>query len=104
MKRTGSYYDVRSFDDTHGLVIRKKDSFESTVESIEDVVERAKAQGYDNDEKWLIIRVDWEKTFDEQGIFQKETTTRTAVGRDLCFLPGSSLTSLSIVRLLLNLL
>ena len=80
MKRTGSYYDVRSFDDTHGLVIRKKDSFESTVESIEDVVERAKAQGYDNDEKWLIIRVDWEKTFDEQGIFQKETTTRTAVG------------------------
>ena len=80
MKRSGGYYDVRSFDDTHGLVIRKKDSFESAVESIEDVVERAKAQGYDNDEKWLIIRVDWEKTFDEQGIFQKETTTRTAVG------------------------
>ena len=54
--------------------------FDSTVASIEDVVARAKAAGYDNDEKWLIVKVEWEKVFDENGIFQKETTTRTTVG------------------------
>lgn len=80
MKMTGSYYDVCSFESTHGLVIRNNDSFESTVESINDVVERAKAAGYDNDEKWLIVKVEWEKVFDESGIFQKEIMTRTTVG------------------------
>ena len=80
MIRTGSYYDVCSFESTHGLVIRNNDTFEATVESIQDVVDRAKAAGYDNDEKWLIVRVEWEKDFDEKGIFQKETMTRTAVG------------------------
>ena len=80
MIRTGSYYDVCSFESTHGLVIRNNDTFEATVESIQDVVDRAKAAGYDNDEKWLIVRVEWEKDFDEKGIFQKETMTRIAVG------------------------
>ena len=80
MKRTGSNYDVCSFESTHGLMIRNNDTFETTVESIKDVVDRAKAAGYDNDEKWLIVKVEWEKEFDEKGIFQKETTTRTTVG------------------------
>ena len=80
MKRTGSFYDVCSFESTHGLVIHNNESFDSTVASIEDVVARAKAAGYDNDEKWLIVKVEWEKVFDENGIFQKETTTRTTVG------------------------
>ena len=80
MIRTGNYFDVCSFDSTHGLVIRRNDSFEAVAESIEDVVQRAKAAGYDNDEKWLIVKVEWEKSYDEKGIFQKETTTRTTVG------------------------
>ena len=80
MKRTGSYYEVCSFDGIHSLVIRRNDTFEATVESLQDVVDRAKAAGYDNDEKWLIVKVEWEKDFDEKGIFQKETVTHTTVG------------------------
>ena len=80
MKRTGSYYEVCSFDGIHSLVIRSNDTFEATVESLQDVVDRAKAAGYDNDEKWLIVKIEWEKDFDEKGIFQKETVMRTTVG------------------------
>lgn len=80
MKRTGSYYEVCSFDGIHSLVIRSNDTFEATVESLQDVIDRAKAAGYDNDEKWLIVKVEWEKNFDENGVFQKETVTRTTVG------------------------
>ena len=80
MKRTGSYYEVCSFDGIHSLVIRSNDTFEATVEALQDVVDRAKAAGYDNDEKWLIVKVEWEKYFDENGVFQKETVTRTTVG------------------------
>lgn len=80
MKRTGSYYEVCSFDGIHSLVIRSNDTFETTVESLQDVIDRAKAAGYDNDEKWLIVKVEWEKNFDENGVFQKETVTRTTVG------------------------
>lgn len=80
MKRTGSYYEVCSFDGIHSLVIRSNDTFEATVESLQDVIDRAKAAGYDNDEKWLIVKVEWEKDFDENGVFQKETVTRTTVG------------------------
>ena len=80
MKRTGVYFEVCSFDGIHSLVIRSNDTFEATVESLQDVVDRAKAAGYDNDEKWLIVRIEWEKDFDENGIFQKETVIHTTVG------------------------
>ena len=80
MKRTGIYFEVCSFDGIHSLVIRSNDTFEATVESLQDVVDRAKAAGYDNDEKWLIVKVEWEKDFDENGVFQKETVVRTTVG------------------------
>ena len=80
MKRTGIYFEVCNFDGIHSLVIRSNDTFEATVESLQDVVDRAKAAGYDNDEKWLIVKVEWEKDFDEKGIFQKETVTHTTVG------------------------
>lgn len=80
MKMKGDYFDVCSFDSIYGLVIRNNESFEGVVESIQDVVDRAKAAGYDNDEKWLIVKIEWEKDFDEKGIFQKETVMRTTVG------------------------
>lgn len=80
MKRTGFYFEVCSFDGIHSLVIRSNDTFEATVESLQEVIDRAKAAGYDNDEKWLIVKVEWEKDFDENGVFQKETVTRTTVG------------------------
>ena len=69
-----------SFDGIHSLVIRSNDTFEATVESLQDVVDRAKAAGYDNDEKWLIVKVEWEKDFDENGIFRKEAVMHTTVG------------------------
>ena len=80
MKRTGIYFEVFSFDGIHSLVIRSNDTFEATVESLQDVVDRAKAAGYDNDEKWLIVKVEWEKDFDKNGVCQKETVVRTTVG------------------------
>ena len=80
MKRTGIYFEVFSFDGIHSLVIRSNDTFEDTVESLQDVIDRAKAAGYDNDEKWLIVKVEWEKDFNENGVFQKETVMRTTVG------------------------
>ena len=43
MKRTGIYFEVCSFDGIHSLVIRRNDTFEATVESLQDVVDRAKA-------------------------------------------------------------
>ena len=77
MKRTGNYYDVCSPDSTHRIMIRRNDSFDAVVESLNDAVEHAKAAGFNNDEKWLIVKVKWEKTFDEQGIFRHEATSRT---------------------------
>ena len=79
MERTGYYYDVTNLHNNCGLVIYHKDSVDAVVEDINDIVADAKRKGYRNDEKWLIISVEWGKTFDDDGTFVSSWEKRTAV-------------------------
>ena len=55
MKRTGIYFEVCSFDGIHSLVIRRNDTFEATVESLQDVVDRRLCLGELHDKSGRII-------------------------------------------------
>lgn len=79
MKRFSEYYKVVAMDNSHGLYTVHNDSFNGIVQDIRDAVEKAKAQGYDNDEMWLIVHVEVE-TEKDNNVFKSCTTTETAVG------------------------
>lgn len=72
-------YEVISPDGCAGLGIRRTDTFEDTVREINGSVERAKKRGYNNDEKWLILRVDGYTVRSDDGVFIASSTTRIAV-------------------------
>lgn len=78
--RYGHFYEVRSLDDCHGLApIFGNEDYDKVVEGIKYQDNRAKEQGYDNDEKWLIILVEWEKAYDNRGVFENEIIRRRAI-------------------------
>ena len=81
MARQIQYYEVVSMDGTHGLQSSNMadDSFERTVEAINEQVARAKAKGYNNDEKWLIVIVVNDKEWDDNGMFLWEKGYRRTV-------------------------
>lgn len=78
--RYGHYYEVRSLDDSYGLAtIFGNEDYDKVVEGIIYEENRAKEGGYDNDAKWLIILVEWEKAYDNRGVFENEIIRRRAI-------------------------
>ena len=79
MKYGGTYFDVIRYKGTGSLCLTNKDSFEGVVENIKAIEEKAKANGYDNNERWIIVRVKWKRVFDDDGVFMYDEEKRTAV-------------------------
>lgn len=78
--RYGHYYEVKSLDDMHGLVpIFGNEDYDKVVAGIIYEENRAKESGYDNDAKWLIILVEWEKAYDNRGVFENEIIRRRPI-------------------------
>ena len=60
------YYEIKSPCGHYGLV-GTFDSAKAALEEINFSHARAKARGFDNHEKWIIVRVEWERAFDDDG-------------------------------------
>lgn len=56
------------------------DTIEKAIDEAEYQVTRARKQGYNNDDKWLIIEVTTTTITDDNGWFVSETTDRKAIG------------------------
>ena len=56
------------------------DTVEEAIGETEFQVTRAREKGYNNDEKWLIIKVTTATITDDNGWFVSETTDRKAIG------------------------
>lgn len=80
MTHYSEFYEVEHPTGSHGLCIQHNETFNGTVQDIREVEEGAKAKGYDNEEQWLIIRVEIVAEYGDDGVFQKRTRTETAVG------------------------
>lgn len=66
------HYEVKSGinGERNGLVIRQDhETIDSVIAEINEIVERAKAKGYNNDEKWLVIECQYEDIRNEDDIF-----------------------------------
>ena len=79
MVRSGQYYDVIAYKGYSGLCLTHQESIESVVNDINDIAARAKEQGYNNDEKWVILLVEWERVWDDNEVFVSSIEKRTAV-------------------------
>ena len=79
MERSGLYYDVVKYKGYSGLVLYHQDSIEGVVNDLNDIVKRAKEQGYNNDEKWVIVSVEWERKWTDDEVFISSSERRTAV-------------------------
>ena len=79
--RNRQHYEVLNTEGTHGLYISNMDNeaFHLTVQAIDDAVERSKAQGYNNDEKWIIVLCDVTRKWDDNGMFLGETKEKKTV-------------------------
>ena len=78
---SGYYYDVKDYKGFGGLYIRdhNKFDFDKVVEEIRDICKRAADRGYKNDDKYIIVLVEWERTFDEDGAFYSAWSKEKAV-------------------------
>lgn len=80
MRRSNyTWYEVVSPDGRCGLCVRRTDTLDDVVDEINGSVERAKERGYNNDEKWLILRVDGYTDRSDDGVFIASSETRKAV-------------------------
>ena len=79
IERSGYYYDVIRYKGYDGLVLYHQDTFDGVVEDIRDIEKRAKEQGYNNDQKWVIMAVEWGRTWDDDDVFVSSWEKRTAV-------------------------
>ena len=78
MKRTFTYYEIKSHDDSHGLC-GTFETEEEALKHINDSYRYALKRGYDNrNDKWLIVYVEHTKIFNDDGMFLKEEMTRVA--------------------------
>lgn len=66
---SGHYYKVNDYKGFSGLVVHNTDSFDAVVEEVRDICKRAADRGYKNDDKFLIVLVEWENTYDDDGVF-----------------------------------
>ena len=83
MIRTNKWYEVISMEGTHGLSISclASESFDSTIDAINEAVSRSKSLGYDNDEKWLIVETTVSRERSDDGMFLQDTTHRKTVAK-----------------------
>lgn len=77
-------YEVRKYKDNCGLCIAhdgrcEPTTLEKVVEDINDSCKRAKAQGYNNDEKWQIVKVERNTIYDDDGVFCCSSETQKVV-------------------------
>ena len=82
-KTKNHYYTVMNGKATGyggSLNLISPETIEETVRQIQNIVDCAKAQGYNNDEKWSIIEVNAEATWDKNGRFVEDIITKKAVG------------------------
>lgn len=54
---TNIHFEVQDLKHYSGLCIGDNSSIESCLKGIERAVEGARARGYSNDEKWLVVEV-----------------------------------------------
>ena len=81
MTHKSTYYQVIKPNDSCMLGYVSYDSIEQALEMTNYQVERAKSNGYHNDEKWLFVKVDVTKMFDDStGYFLGEISSREVVG------------------------
>ena len=78
MERKGVYYDVVKYGGFGGLCITHNESVESVAADIADIEKSATAQGYPA-ETWLIVRVEWGRMWDENGVFLSSWENRRSV-------------------------
>lgn len=74
----GTYFDVLHMDGNGGLCTHNNEDFDKTVDEINRICESAKAQGWKNDDKYMIVMVEWTKKYDGLGNFVFSETTKTA--------------------------
>lgn len=74
----GKYFDVVAYKGFGGLCLTHQDNVEDVVKDIDDIVKRAKEQGYNNDEKWVIFSVEWMRVWNDD-VFVSSWEHRQAV-------------------------
>lgn len=79
MERTGHYYDVIAYKGYSGLCITHNERVQDVVADIDDIVKRAKESGWNNNEQWIIVSVEWGRTWDDDNAFVSSWERRQAV-------------------------
>lgn len=79
MTRSGYYYDVVKYKGHSGLCIHNNERVEDVVDEINRIVAHAREEGWNHDEKWLIVLVEWERVWDDDDVFCSSWEKRTAV-------------------------
>lgn len=79
MERNGFYYVVQRYKGHSELDILHNTNLDDVVSGINDIVKRAQERGYHNDEKWLIVSVEWERKWTDDEVFVSSWEKRTAV-------------------------
>lgn len=65
---THTYYKVVSYNHfAHGLCVYNNKYFNDVVDEIDEIVKKARERGFNEDEKWLIVRVTVSKTWEADG-------------------------------------
>lgn len=84
MKRSGAYYEIKSYNGAFGLM----GTFSTEADALAEInksYNRALENGYDNRrEKWAVVRVEWEKDTEDvcdEYIFLEEKTHRFVTNR-----------------------
>ena len=75
---SGTYYEISAPNMSCGLYW-KFETVEEAKEHIKKEHSRAKENGYDPKEEWLIIKVSWNRMFTDNGYFVCENESRYAV-------------------------
>lgn len=81
MTHTSKFYQV--MHPTNRSLLGALTGYNTIVDAITETtyqVSRAREQGYNNDEKWLIIEVTTATITDDNGVFISETTDQRAIG------------------------
>ena len=80
----GEYYEVRRYKQHHHLNIPHDGrcyptTLDEIVEDINIICANAKERGYDNDEKWQIIKVEYTTVYDDHSVFCTHSETKRVV-------------------------
>ena len=81
---TGEYYEVLRYKGTSNLCIAHDGRIEPTtiekiVNEIRSICIEAKERGYDNDEKWQIIKVEYTSIYSEDHVFVQSSQSKRVV-------------------------